>query len=999
MRDDVDLTNEHIALAHEEGDSNTALTAQDEELAPMAELEDLADLQLVDEPHPFEDEAEELLDLTTDAAEQAALQPPAIQSNPELMSEIAQGKQPVPVSDNPLHNVRKTPIHKVDESVVQGVHRKYELLPNAHMAIGIWCKLEKISDKAYKTLRETLQSQVAHDPDLATLPASVTTLTKQVTERLPLLELRKTKIELDASKLTTARAERLDEGEVPSQDMYFFNLMGYLKILLTSTLKDAMHFGYAELVEAPTEPWHTQAWASSIRASGGSHPRYKNDVEEPIFQSDFVEYNCHDDKCMTCSTGGKIGVHRGRVTEIWQDERTPVEGEHNFPKGAIIANVEPIMSMAVIRTTFHAVLGHIEGFPKPDEAIPENEVVLVKDQKTLIHTDNILRRIPSVYIDYSFGSSVQLPADPVDTPQTDLLIRRKYNLTKKRIFPVGKSNPVRGAIEIDEFTREALVLALVHRNDNAEVWAVALILFADGFGLYRTLHKSIMGIYVSIASLCRSDRLRQMNIMPATLGPHASDDEEVWLCIGKYIRMLEEGFQADIHGHKVFILGFVWVIVGDFPAQQDNSGFRRPTATQGCRHCTVTLTKRGDLDFDLSSGRNGRYHPEVLRQRDALEEMKKEGKSKTAIESKSKEFGMADGWPALLTVLPGLDIVRTRPADPAHSEFGGITKMLHLLIVSEVFTPKGMTEYAKVLRKFPMFPGWSSLQSPNHVLQYSLTEHGQWSAIMPLITRTWLKAHSNFMKKPFRDALRKIFADEVNSGLDEADILTIVLRENFHTNVVLTADRLPNSFHDREKIEKQIKLSRTLFQRFCKAVMTQAESQHRRSSRARESRQGSVDSTGSAGDGLLSALPTVASGTAALDAGQQAVQAAVLLQSVEDIEDPRTAMQSASATTVKSAKYKLWISRPNVHIGLHYPEVMEEYALASIVMVLDFEAKHKSEVFQICTHRQLAFTDCIAEQTLQRHHLPHEPPLTREGPVVMGELCTDTPSSAAQWLY
>ena len=79
-----------------------------------------------------------------------------------------------------------------------------------------------------------------------------------------------------------------------------------------------------------------------------------------------------------------------------------------------------------------------------------------------------------------------------------------------------------------------------------------------------------------------------------------------------------------------------------------------------------------------------------------------------------------------------------------------------------------------------------------------------------------------------------------------------------------------------------------------------------------------------------------------MDSGPRAVEDAIVIQSIEEMEDPRTAMQSVELTTAKSTKYKLWMSRPNVHIGLHYGDVADEYGLVSVVMVLVFELKHKS---------------------------------------------------------
>lgn len=946
MREDADPSNDTVNIA-QEVDENTALTAQDEELPTMQEMEELANLQLVDEDNPFEDEAsdlEDLLDLTDPEATAATLEDAAMADAASALTQDASSRDPeitlgkMPADGNPMAWARNTKGHD-DISEPYTVPRKYQLLPDIHMALGIWAQVNGVSGKEYQSLRQILTTQVTSSSleHLQTLPATVTTLKKQVQERLPLLELRKASVKLDAAKLTTGRRTRAEEGgTAPSQELFFFNPLSYAKVFLSSAMCQQMHFGYAQLIETPNEPWHSSAWASSIRATGSHHPRYAHDDNEPIFPSDFVEYKCHNDQCTTCTDGSSL--HRGRVLEIWQEERDKEKkpgDETILPKGTIIAKIEPLVSLNGVRMALAAFADRLEGFPEADEEIPPNEVVLVKDRHDTVKVSHILRRITSVHIDKTFGSSVQLK-DDIPIPQVEFLIRRKYNQAKGRIYPIVKSAPVRGDIEIEEFTRQALVDTLVHRSDDADILTIPLILFADGFGLYRTLHKSIMGIYLSIAALPREQRLRQMNIMPLTLGPHGSNDGEVWDCMSYHLRQLEEGFTTVINGKKVFVQGHIHGLAGDFPQQQDNSGFKRPTATQGCRLCTVTLTDRGNLEFDLSSGRNGRYHPEIMRQRQLLREMKEDGRPKTHIEAKAREFGMTTDDPALLAIFPAIDIIRTRPADSAHSEFGGLTKMLHLMIVGEVLTPKGMTEYSKALRKFPMFPTWARIQSPHHVLQYSLTEHGQWSAIAPLMTRVWLKKHPEYMKAPFKAALRETFASDISKGdfgtePDEADILTRILVENFHTNVILTLGRLPESFYNRTAVEAQIKLSRGLFQKFVLAITKQA-------SRGR-SRSVSIEP---------SKLPTVASGPEVIEAGQSGVQAAVLMRTVEDIEDPRKAMESAEVSTIKSAKYKLWISRPNVHIGLHYGDAMDEFGLVSIMMVMVFEAKHKFDIPTCC---------------------------------------------------
>lgn len=60
--------------------------------------------------------------------------------------------------------------------------------------------------------------------------------------------------------------------------------------------------------------------------------------------------------------------------------------------------------------------------------------------------------------------------------------------------------------------------------------------------------------------------------------------------------------------------------------------------------------------------------------------------------------------PPLTTISPALDIVHSRPSDPAHSEYGGVTKQLHLLLMNAILTPLAQRSYAEELRRFPFSP-------------------------------------------------------------------------------------------------------------------------------------------------------------------------------------------------------------------------------------------------------------------------------------------------------
>ena len=77
--------------------------------------------------------------------------------------------------------------------------------------------------------------------------------------------------------------------------------------------------------------------------------------------------------------------------------------------------------------------------------------------------------------------------------------------------------PLRGQLEVETFGRQWLV---DHFARSSAVKSVNLLTFADGFGLYRSMHKSVMGKYYCIGSLERAEAVKQDNVILGPLSSH-----------------------------------------------------------------------------------------------------------------------------------------------------------------------------------------------------------------------------------------------------------------------------------------------------------------------------------------------------------------------------------------------------------------------------------------------------------------------------------------------
>ena len=202
------------------------------------------------------------------------------------------------------------------------------------VAMGLWCTEYGVSRKQYEYLRQALQLLKSDISKLDSLPETVGTLKKHVRETLPLIEIRKKSVALNPDKLSTQRQARAAEREAfnpnisPTKDLYFFNLADVTKRILQSDLASKMHFGLAELVDNPTQLWHTKAWAASARSTSGQFARYPptpppDGPTEPILPSDCVEYFCYDEPCPRCKNSPDDGKpHYGLVSEVYRDKRS-----------------------------------------------------------------------------------------------------------------------------------------------------------------------------------------------------------------------------------------------------------------------------------------------------------------------------------------------------------------------------------------------------------------------------------------------------------------------------------------------------------------------------------------------------------------------------------------------------------------------------------------------------------------------------------------------------
>lgn len=170
-------------------------------------------------------------------------------------------------------------------------------------------------------------------------------------------------------------------------------------------------------------------------------------------------------------------------------------------------------------------------------------------------------------------------------------------------------------------------------------------------------------------------------------------------------------------------------------------------ATYSCRSCVIHKDQRADLQYNIVQNR--RFYYENERQRRYINSL---GTQKARDEYSVRQ-GIDVGIVLLQLISLALDIIVTRPTDPAYSKYGSISQLLYKLLLDAILKLAALVEYTRVLRGFQFPLGQARLQSPlTYIGSYSLQEYARQSIIIPVLLRIQLR--DEYIKDHFRNNIK-----------------------------------------------------------------------------------------------------------------------------------------------------------------------------------------------------------------------------------------------------
>jgi len=168
-------------------------------------------------------------------------------------------------------------------------------------------------------------------------------------------------------------------------------------------------------------------------------------------------------------------------------------------------------------------------------------------------------------------------------------IKHVVNLQQKKMRSTLKLHTLRAELELEHYGRQHL-LGLSIENGPAQ--SMPMLLFIDGFGIFRNNYRSLKGFYLTPASLPYSERRKEDKNFTLTLGPHGASMTDIVKSLKSELQVFEKGVKILVNGVPTRVCAFIMAFTGDMPQQAANSGALSHNAKIGCRTCYCPRNKK-----------------------------------------------------------------------------------------------------------------------------------------------------------------------------------------------------------------------------------------------------------------------------------------------------------------------------------------------------------------------------------------------------------------------
>ena len=767
------------------------------------------------------------------------------------------------------------------------------------LAINLWCIETEVSRIQYSALREILR-MLELNTQLSDLFNVLATLKKQTKDQLSLLRMRKNNISLNLAKLS-AHFKKIQIqhhnsfSSVSRENLYFFEFQHLLRsYLFCSDIRTQLYFEMTQFRDDSCEYWHSRAWASSVRTTSRQYA-HSTTIEQSFFSSNFVVFACDISECVCHEL--ESNMHVERIVEVklnYRDCTSKIE--------SITLKVQKAFEYKNDATFFM------------NSSMLRNEMILINDF-CFISESTAKHETRDIHMNYVFQNRC---SSQEDSSMNKLIVRRFFD-EEFHIRFLCQSHFLRVELELRKFTREHFVFNF--DNQTSSCLSLSLTLFIDEFELYKNSYRSLMRIYLIIAAFFVKKRSRMFNVLPLTLDSHDSNMKDVVTSFQSLFQLNSRTW-LKVDEQDRFVCAFALCYLIDMSQQAKNADVKTQRNNMSCRFCLVLTEERHNLNYDIVA--NDRFHHEIHRIRRVMNAQITKIAQKTL--SIEYELNSSESKSSLKRLSFALDLILSRSSDLAHVEYENMIKQLHAFLLKDILNDKDRHLYITQLQQILSSIDWNRLQSSlHHLRSYILFEHARWSIIAPSLLRCWLKLEH--IQSYYLQEVKRVFVDDVQ----EHDLINIIV-SCFATNVKCNSLLMSAiiSRQNRQNFSIIIHRSRTLYRRLCEvaavSVILNSRSRQSTSQSAASQRQEKK---------ATKKLKIATKLDSSLQKAQFSTQ-----QTFDDV----TLTKKKDTIFLKAKIFKSLKTRSNLHIAMHYKNLLTEYVVFSNCSVLIEEQKHRYEV-------------------------------------------------------
>ena len=726
--------------------------------------------------------------------------------------------------------------------------------------------------------------------------------------------MRKNNISLNSIKWST-HSSKLRESDFTAffsvfiEDFYFFDFSSLFQVFLsTFSIRERLHFEMTKFHDNSSKYWHSRAWFSSIRTTSDQYAHSFFD-EQLLFLFDFVSFKCEMLKYVCLENEQER--HLRRIFEVNRDYRN-----HVSVKKVITLKIQRVLKYQHVFTL------------SLNSSMLQNELILTHDF-FYVMKDSIIHDNKEVHLNYLFESRISF--FEYSSINDKMTVRRFLNASDNARL-LCRNHSIRVELKLKKFTKQHFIFNF--DKQISKCLSLSLISFIDDFELYSNAYKSLMNIYFLMTAFFAKKKFRMFNVLLLILSSHDSNMTDVVNSLHNLFE-LDDDVWLKINEKNHFVCVFSLCYLENMLQQIENNDFKSQRNNISCRSCFVSIAQKDNLHFDVSS--NERFHQNSCRMRREMNSRK----IKHARETFATEWELNSKVAlSLIEKLSfALDLVLSRFSNSTHLEYENMIKLLHVFFVKAILHDnKSRHFYTSQLQQFSSSLEWNRLQSSLHHLEsYTLSEHARWFIIVSLLLRIWLR--EKHISSFFLSRMQKEFVEKLMKK-SSIDIIVSCFAINVKFNNLLMHIHMTSK--DRQNFVILISRSRTLFQRFCEIVVIDVIVNSR--SRQTISRSANFIKI------KISKKKTQIKSNIFTDLNAS-------LQRVENVFQLfQTQFSNAIENTefFKAKIFRILKNRSNLHIDLHWNELMIEYAMFSNCNVLMKKQKHRYDdwVRTIWMHEQ-----------------------------------------------